>query len=305
MTSPHARISLSRKFVARPRARGYLAAAAGVIAVALLTESGKLIGSTAVPVGPTERATAASSTPHAVDTPINSPALFPQTCSSRTLIGIDPYNNVGYVPVYSLDYQGNAQLAVVDLKLGTPHPVRKLVSLAGSVQPMALAYSPSTRMMLADARTSNNHVLIYEINTATASVSSVVEATGLLQEVEGPAKSIWGPISLQPAAGGIVEDSRTNQAIVAGSATLGLLDTAHSPPIWDPKSVITLDIKAESFALNSNTGLLFVSNLGTNALIDTRRRPFEGNPVRTRTRPWRHRCGRVRCLHEHRHADRV
>ncbi len=268
----------TRYFVAHGAGRRYLAVAAAALAVALLTGCKRPIGGSPVAARPTETATAAATLPVAIRTPINPPTLFPQACSPRTLIGIDPYNNVGYVPVYSLDHQGNAQVAVVDLTVGVPNPVRKLISLTGSVQPMALAYNPSNRTMLADARAANNHVLIYEIDTATASVANVVEATGLVQKIEGPAKNIWGPVRIQPTAGGIVENLLTNQAIVAGTTTIGLLDAAHSPPVWDSKSVITLDLNAESFALNSNTGLLFISNLGTDALIDTNRRPLKEIP---------------------------
>jgi hypothetical protein len=204
--------------------------------------------------------------------------LFPQACSSRTLIGIDPYRNVAYVPLYSLDHQGNVQVAVVNLAPGARNPVLKVISLAGSVQPMALAYNPFNRTMLAEARRAEDHVMIYEIDTATASVSHVVEATGLVQTVEGPVKNIWGPVRLQPAAGGMVENLLTNQAIVAGTTTLGILDTAHSPPQWDAHSVVNLDLKAESFALNSRTGILFISNLGSDALIDTTRKPLKEIP---------------------------
>ena len=132
--------------------------------------------------------------------------------------------------------------------------------------------------MLADARRADDHVLVYEIDTATASVSNVVEAKGLIQQVPIPAKNIWGPVRIQPAAGGIVENLRTHQAFVAGSTTMGILDTTHSPPVWDPESVITLGLNAESFALNSNTGLLFISNLGTDVLIDTVRSPLKEIP---------------------------
>lgn len=249
-----------------------------LVVVALLLAGCRVpLGGRSLPTSPTPTATTRQSSA-ALHIPIGATSLFPQACSPRTLIGIDPYNNRAYVPVYSLDHRGNAQVAVVDLRRGIRTTVRKLFSLIGSVQPMALAYNPSNRTMLADARTADDHVLIYEINTATASVSSVIEATGLLQHAEVAAKNIWGPVRIQPTAGGIVENLRTNEAIVAGNSTIGILDTAHSPPVWNRKSVIALDLKAESFALNSNTGLLFISNLGNDALIDTARRPLKEIP---------------------------
>ena len=59
---------------------------------------------------------------------------------------------------------------------------------------------------------------------------------------------------------------------------MGILDTTHSPPVWDPESVITLGLNAECLRCNSNTGLLFISNLGTDVLIDTVRSPLKEIP---------------------------
>jgi len=242
-----------------------------------------LVGAAAAVLLPAHRAIALAAdsattvNPSPTDTPIPL-AMFPQACSSRTLIGIDPRDNVGYVPVYSLDPRGNAQLAVVDLTVGAAHPLRKLISLEHSVQPVALAYNPLNRTMLAEARRADNRVLIYEIDIARQSVAHVIDATGLLQEPDGFAKNVWGPVKIQPVSGGIVVNLASNYAIVAGSAALGSLDISRSPPVWDPKSIVALDLNAESFALNSNTGLLFVSSLGTDALIDTGRKPFKEIP---------------------------
>jgi hypothetical protein len=210
--------------------------------------------------------------------PISPPTLFPQACSSQTLIGLDPYHDIAYVPIYTLDHQGNAQVAVVDLARMTAVPVRKIISLPGSVQCLGIAYNPANRRMLADGRSADHHVFIYEIDTETASILNVVKATGLLQGVEVGSKSIWGPVRIQPTAGGIVENLNTNHAIVAGTSTVGTLDTSKSPPVWDPHSVISLDLNAESFSLNSNTGLLFMSNLGSDALIDTGKSPLREIP---------------------------
>jgi hypothetical protein len=250
-------------------------ALAGAVALALVAGVGKRAGADPLPSKPAPSATAAQALPAATVKRIGAVTLFPQACSSRTLIGIDPYRNVAYVPVYSLDRSGNAQVAVVNLAPGARSPVLKLISLTGSVQPMAMAYNPSNRTMLADARRADGHVRIYEIDTAAASVSHVVEATGLIETPEGPVKNIWGPVRIQLAAGGMVEDLLTNQAIAAGTTTVGLLDTAHSPPVWDANSVISLDLNTESFAVNARTGLLFISNMGSDALVDTRHKPLK------------------------------
>ncbi|MGO9057826.1 MAG: hypothetical protein ACLQU2_10650, partial [Candidatus Binataceae bacterium] len=251
--------------------------------------------------------------------------LFSQACSSQTMIGIDPINNIGYVPVYSLDKAGNAQLAVVDLSVGVASPVLKTVSLGGCVQPISVTYNPFNRTILARARTADDRVFIYEINTTTQSVMNTVVATGLVQQtgsaisrrseagatdagtsnarwsalaralqtrqwakmrrseisslLRSPdANGPWGPILLQPTSGGIVEDLKNNRAIVAGTAALGILDTSKSPPVWNPHSVADLDLAAESISLNPATGLMFISNLGTDDLIDTAKSPLNEIP---------------------------
>jgi hypothetical protein len=256
-----------------PAVRRVLLNALGtVIAIAVASKGGI---ASAVPVSPAPTASAVTiARPAPINAPIYPSMLLPQACSARTLIGIDPYHNVGYVPVYSVDYFGNAQLAVVDLAVGAVRPVLKTISLTGSLQPVGTAYNPVNRTILTDARTTDNHVFIYEINTDDASLSNVVTATGLFQGVEAGPKEIWGSIGIQPAAGGIVENIRKNRAIVAGTSTVGILDTSRSPPVWDSGSVISLNLNAQSFALNSMTALLFISYLGNDALIDTSRMPL-------------------------------
>ena len=274
----------------------------------------------AAPPSPTP--TSVPATPSPTATPVS--PLFSQACSSQTMIGIDPINNIGYVPVYSLDKAGNAQLAVVDLTVGVGSPVLKTVSLVGSVQPISVTYNPFNQTILAQARTVDDRVFIYEINTTTQSVMSTVVATGLVQQtgaavsrsepeatdastssarwsalaralqtrqwakmrrpeisslLRSPtANGPWGPIIKQPTSGGIVEDLKNNRAIVAGTAALGILDTSKSPPVWNPHSIVDLDLAAESISLNPDTGLLFISNLGTDDLIDTTKSPLREIP---------------------------
>jgi len=196
-----------------------------------------------------------SNAPYAVSAP--TPVIFPQACSGQSLVAIDPVRNVGYVAIYQLDPSGNAQLAIVDLTVGTVNPVLKTISLTGSVQPVSAVYNPQGPSILAEARDGANQVHIYEIDLATQSVVSSTPATGL---------------SHTGMSGGIVEDFVTNQAIVAGTSDLGILDTSTSPPTWNPASIIDLsamEITIDSIALDSFTGLLFISNLGNNIVVDT------------------------------------
>jgi hypothetical protein len=249
--------------------------------------------------------------------------MLPQACSAQTLIGIDPLNNIAYVPVYTLDRANSAQIAVVDLTVGAASPVLKTISLSGAVQPIAIAYNPYNRTMLVDARHNDNTVFIYEIDTTTQSLHSAVAAPGIVQQSAAvkvhpitldedsssnsqtlaliralqtrrwaknraaeltalihaqPAQNSWGPIRLQPLSGGIVEDLDTNRAVVAGTTSLGFLDTSTSPPIWQGVSISNLNLTTESFSLDSSNGVLFISNLGTDALIDTSNPPLTEIP---------------------------
>src|SRR5216684_9155929 len=69
--------------------------------------------------------------------PIAIPTPPPQACSGQGLIGIDPVNNVGYVPISKTDGSGNAQVAVVDLTVGAASPVLSTISITGSTRSIA------------------------------------------------------------------------------------------------------------------------------------------------------------------------
>jgi hypothetical protein len=190
------------------------------------------------------------------------PITFPQACSGQSLIAIDPVHNVGYIAIYQLDQVGNAQLAVVDLTVSAANPVLKTISLTGSIQPISEVYNPLGPTILAEARDSSNQVHIYEIDPATQSVVNAIVATGL---------------SDNGTSGGIVENFIHDTAIVAGTSNLGILDTSTSPPTWNPPSILNLgpDTTLDSIALNPNTGLLFISNLGNNFVIETNSMPLD------------------------------
>jgi hypothetical protein len=195
-------------------------------------------------------------------TPTPTPVTFPQACSGQSLVAIDPVRNVGYVAIYQLDPGGNAQLAVTDLAVGATNPVLKTISLTGSIQPISEVYNPFGPSILAEARDGANQVHIYEIDPATQSVVNSIVATGL---------------SHSGLSGGIVEDFVNNRAIVAGTSDLGVLDTSTSPPTWNSASILELsgaEIIIDSMALNSFTGLLFISNLGNNIVVNTGELPL-------------------------------
>ena len=200
-----------------------------------------------------------TSTPTSTQTPTPVPTPPPAACSGQGLIGIDPDNNIGYVPIYPLDSKGNAQLAVVDLTVGKASPVLKEISLTGTQQPMAVAFNPNNKTMLAEGRNSSTTAItVYEIDTTTQSVKNMVVATGLSQDGTG---------------GGIVENATTNKAFVAGQSGLGILDTSKSPPVWDPASVIGTPFM-DSFSVNSVTGIMFIASDSSNTIIDTTKSPL-------------------------------
>ena len=177
-------------------------------------------------------------------------------------------DGIAYVPIYALDAGGNAQIAVVDLTVGLANTVLRGISLPGSDQPIGLVYNPNNQTVLAEARqSSTDAITIYEIDTLTQSVIDTVAASGVTQDGFG---------------GGILENLLTNQAFVAGglgaelSGTLRILDISKSPPVWDAASVVPTYFTG-SLSLNSNTGILFTSGYGTNAITDTTKTPL--NPM--------------------------
>lgn len=150
---------------------------------------------------------------------------------------------------------GNAQVAVVNLAVGAPNPVIKTLALnVGGSQgnfPEALAYNPANKTILAESTLSGGGVGIFEIDTTTQTVLNEVNAT-----------------NLDEFRGGVLQDFKNNRAFVAGLATIGILNTSTSPPVWDPNSVVSI-VCTDSLALNVTTGLIFITCDGTNQIIDS------------------------------------
>src|SRR5579859_7378923 len=61
----------------------------------------------------------------------NPPPPPAPACSQQSIVGIDPLNNIGYVPVFARDASGNAQVAVVDLTVGVANPVLATLAIPG------------------------------------------------------------------------------------------------------------------------------------------------------------------------------
>jgi hypothetical protein len=184
----------------------------------------------------------------------------PQACSGQQLIFLDPIHNIGYLPIYTLDAAGAAQIAVVDLTVGATNPVIKTISLPGASRVFSTTFNPNNNTMLAEAE-SPSGVLIFEIDTATQSVTSVVPTP---------------PLNPQ-RFGGILMDPLNNRAFVAGQDRIGILDTSTSPPTWNQASVVGT-VGTDSLSLNLLTGMLFISGDGNNQIIDTTKSPLVPMP---------------------------
>lgn len=111
--------------------------------------------------------------------------------------------------------------------------------------------------MLVEAYLTAGGIAVYVIDATTESVTGHVKATGLSGTLFG----------------GMVEDIVHNRAFVGGTNEIGILDTSKSPPVWDAGSVVST-VGTDSISLNVLTGMLFISDDGTNQIINTNHLPL-------------------------------
>ncbi|HUP92898.1 MAG TPA: hypothetical protein VM074_11675 [Solimonas sp.] len=174
--------------------------------------------------------------------------------ASQGLVAVDTARNIAYAPVYTLDAQLNAQVAVVNLDPGAANPIITTISLPGSNQPIASSMDAINNRVFVAARQSNdNSVRVYRINPATNTLIDTMLIAGLTHSGN---------------FGGIVANPSRNKVIVVGTAQLAILDISVEPPVLRPNSVIPL-FGTDSIALNFDTELLFNSSDGSNQLVDT------------------------------------
>ncbi|HEX4235133.1 MAG TPA: hypothetical protein VH041_12600 [Caldimonas sp.] len=175
-----------------------------------------------------------------------------KTLPSQGLIAIDTIHNVGYVPIYTKDASGNGQIAVVDLTVGVANPIITLVSLPGTSTAIAsnfFADNGRVYVLAANGSALTVHVIKASDNTVEFSVA----CTGL---------------DFSGSFGGVIVDGKRNHVVVAGTDTIGLLDISTATPTWITTSVINVP-GTDSFSLNSETGLVFVSSDGQKFTVDT------------------------------------
>lgn len=172
---------------------------------------------------------------------------------SQGLIAIDTKNNIGYVPIYTKDSSGNAQIAVVDLTVGAANPVIKTIPLAGSTTAIASNFYADGGRVYALASNNSGKAFVYVIKTSDYTVETSVEATG---------------VSFSGQFGGVIVDTKRLQVVVAGTSEVGLLDISAPAPVWKANSVVNVN-GTDSISLNSETGQLFISSDGDKKVVDT------------------------------------
>lgn len=175
-----------------------------------------------------------------------------KTLPSQGLIAIDTIHNIGYVPIYTEDSTGNGQVAVVDLTVGATSPILKLISLPGTSTAIASNFFADTGRVYVLAANGSN-MFVHVIRTSDNTVESTIAATGL---------SFGGQF------GGVIVDGPRQHVIVAGSYSIGLLDISTTPPTWNQASIVNVP-GTDSFSLNSQTGLIFVSSDGSKVTLDS------------------------------------
>lgn len=175
-----------------------------------------------------------------------------KTLPSQGLIAIDTIHNVGYVPIYTHDAGGNGQIAVVDLNVGVANPIIKLVSLPGTSTAIATNFFADNGRVYVLAASGSN-VVVHVIKSTDNTVEFSVPATGL---------------SFNGSFGGVIVDGKRNHVVVAGTSTIGLLDISTATPTWIDTSVINVG-GTDSFSLNSETGVIFVSSDGSMKTVDS------------------------------------
>jgi hypothetical protein len=175
-----------------------------------------------------------------------------KTTPSQGLIAIDTANNIGYVPIYTQDASGNGQVAVVNLDVAATSPIIKLISLPGTSTAIASNFFADTGRVYVLAANGSN-LVVHVIRTSDNTVEFSVPATGL---------------SFNGSFGGVIVDGTRQHVVVAGTNAIGLLDISTTTPTWNQASIVNVP-GTDSFSLNSQTGLIFVSSDGSKVTIDS------------------------------------
>lgn len=180
-----------------------------------------------------------------------------KTLPSQGLIAIDTVHNVGYVPIYTQDASGNGQIAVINLDIAATTPLIKLISLPGTSTAIASNFfADNGRVYVLAAN--GSQLVVHVIKSSDNTIEFSIPATGL---------------SFSGSFGGVIVDGPRKHVVVAGTSTIGLLDISTATPTWSQTSVINIP-GTDSFSLNSETGLIFISSDGSKVTIDSTKTPM-------------------------------
>ena len=175
-----------------------------------------------------------------------------KTLPSQGLIAIDTANNIGYVPIYTQDADGNGQVAVVNLDPAATNPIIKLISLPGTSTAIASNFFADTGRVYVEAA-NGSQMFVHVIRTSDNTVESSIPTPGL---------------TFSGQFGGVIVDGQRQHVVVAGTSAIGLLDISTTPPTWNQASIVSVP-GTDSLSLNAETGLIFVSSDGSKVTIDS------------------------------------
>jgi hypothetical protein len=181
---------------------------------------------------------------------------------SQGLIAIDTGRNIGYVPLYTLDANGNAQFAVLNLSRAATTPVLKRISLIGSNRPIAASFNPDNGKAYLEAATSRNGVNVYVVDGTVSGNADPALNYPVVQTV-----AMTG-VTHSGSFGGIIANPLKKQVVVAGSYNLALLDISGVSAVQIAGTFTNVS-GTDSIALNMEDGILFNSSDGGRQIIDT------------------------------------
>jgi hypothetical protein len=211
--------------------------------------------------GPTTRTATATPTP------------APPSAFSQGLIAIDPSDGEAFVPIYAFDTDGNAQIEVVSGSGGgltvTPKiSLTTTISLPNAVQPVGGVFDPVTKNVFIEGWQKDlSSLAVYEISPASNTVINTVINTIALSGM-----------TYGGTFGGMLADPTRSQLVVAGSFDLATINVATNPPTFNSGTLVSMEFGTDSIAINPNTGIIFISDDGSNAIEPVTSLPSQPQP---------------------------
>ena len=195
--------------------------------------------------------------------------------AGQSLVGVDPVNKAVWVPVYTLDAQGNLQFAIVTQASITPAAPGTTATKAATTGKSVHVSLPKCDTPIATTFDANNESFLIECAASSSGqiFVQIVPVNGILTTTTPQVNTIpaTGVTLTSDAKGGIIFNPNTNTAVVAGTQAIGLLTVpVNGTATFNAASVTTLPIETDSLSLNFTTQQLFVANDGEEpVLVDT------------------------------------